>query len=159
MKTVLALLFLMTGPVWASPTAACGAPGLPPPKLSANPSSFMLTVTQSGAAANQSVTLQDIGATQSWTSTASSSGNWLSINPTASSALTNATSENVSVIGTPGSLAPGNYNGSITITPNACGGAPGAPTTISVMLVVSAPPSVSVSAGGSASLVAGGSTQ
>lgn len=132
---------------WREPAyapAACGTPGLPPPRIAASPNPVTFTIQQGGAASSQVVTLTDAGATQSWSASANPSGTWLSISPASSSAMNTSTTDSITITATPGSLTPGTYTGSVTITPSACGST-GSPITISVTLTVTAPPTIGLS--------------
>lgn len=137
--------------------AACGTPGLPPPRIAASTGQVSFTIQESGGTQSQDVGLTDVGATSSWSGSADSSG-WLSISPGASGAMSASASDSVTLTASPGSLSAGTYGGSVTITPSACG-ATGSPTTISASLTVVAQPNVAISASGGVNLTAGSPPQ
>jgi uncharacterized protein (TIGR03437 family) len=113
-----------------------GAAGSP---VQANPASLSFSYTAGAPAPpSQTVVIISPGATLTFTAAASttSGGPWLSVSPTSGTVNTTLT---VSV--SPAGLAPGSYNGAITITPSGTGNAP---QTVPVRLSVSAPVSQSI---------------
>ncbi len=138
--------------------AACGTPNLPPPRIAASPGGVGFTLTEGGGLQSQGVDLFDAGATQAWSATANSNGGWLGINPGSSTALTSSATDAITLVASSAGLSPGNYSGSVTITPSACG-ATGAPATISASLTVTAQPSIKISASGGVTLTPGGPAQ
>jgi uncharacterized protein (TIGR03437 family) len=114
-----------------------------PPTLAVSPASMLFT-TQAGsgsAPATQTFTVQNIGGAGGGSGAigftlqvaTTNGGGWLAISKT-----TDVTPSTVTVTATPGSLAQGGYNGSITITPLASSGATGT-LTLPVGLAISAP--------------------
>ena len=96
----------------------------------ATPSSLSFSATTGGAApASQSVNITSSGAALSFTASASSTGNWLSVTPT--SGTTPAT---LSASANTSGLGAGTYTGTITLTPS---GAGNSPLAISVTLTIS----------------------
>jgi hypothetical protein len=106
------------------------------PVLTATPTTLSFNY-QIGAAtpAAQPISISSSGAALSFTTTASG-GTWLSATP-----ASGTTPGTVSVAVNPTGLAAGTYNGTVTIT---SAGATGSPKTVSVSLVVSAPPVLTV---------------
>jgi len=101
------------------------------PTLSASPNSLNFTYQQGNPnPASQSISVTSSGTPLSFVAT-SSGGSWLS-----ALALGVTTPSTVSVSVNPAGLAPGTYNGTVTITAS---GATGSPQTVAVTLV--APPS------------------
>jgi hypothetical protein len=106
------------------------AAATPPPTLSASPSSLNFTYQQGGSVPpSQSISVTSSGTALTFVAT-SSGGSWLS-----ALALSVTTPGTVSVSVNPAGLAPGTYNGTVTIT---SAGAAGSPQTAAVKLVVSA---------------------
>jgi hypothetical protein len=105
------------------------------PVLRATPTTLAFTY-QTGAAtpATQPISVSSSGTALSYT-TAASGGTWLSATP-----ASGTTPGTVTVAVNPAGLAAGTYNGTVTIT---SAGATGSPQTVSVSLVVSAPPTLS----------------
>jgi uncharacterized protein (TIGR03437 family) len=101
-----------------------------PGTISASPATLTFTQVQNGPApAAQPITVTGTPGAISFTASAASTGNWLSVSP--ASGTTNGTVQ-VSVNGA--SLAAGSYTGTVTIT--APGGATGSPISIGVTLTV-----------------------
>jgi uncharacterized protein (TIGR03437 family) len=97
--------------------------------LSVSPGSLNF-VHQAGGLfpAAQTLLVSTSGASLNFASSASSNGNWLSVGPTSGS-----TPSTLSISVNPGNLAPGTYNGSITVT---AAGALNSPLTIPIQLTV-----------------------
>lgn len=111
----------------------------PPSTLSLDPSSFVFDYQQGAAApaAQQlDVTSSSPIAVDDVVVSTMSGGSWLSANPT-----TGATPLGVSLSVDPSSLAPGTYNGMVTVTSS---GASNSPQTASVTLNVTPVPTISV---------------
>ena len=105
------------------------------PVLSATPTTLSFNYLIGAATpATQPVSVTSSGAALSFTAVASG-GTWLSATP-----ASGTTPGTVSVAVNPTGLAAGTYNGTVTIT---SAGATGSPQTVSVSLVVSAPPTLS----------------
>ncbi len=113
------------------------------PVLAVRPTAVTFTARQGQAAPSpQSITITGGNLVPlSWTAEVAtqSGGNWLAISPSSGAAPTTMV-----VTGNPANLAPGTYNGSITIISQ---GAQGSPQTIPVTLIVqsSNPPSIGLS--------------
>jgi hypothetical protein len=104
------------------------------PVLTATPTTLSFTYQTGGATpAAQPISVSSSGSALSFT-TAAAGGTWLSATP-----ASGTTPGTVSVAVNPTGLAAGTYNGTVTIT---SAGATGSPQTVSVGLVVSAPPTL-----------------
>jgi uncharacterized protein (TIGR03437 family) len=102
----------------------------PPPQVSASPTSLTFSYRAGDSnPASQSVNVTGTGLT--FSATAASTGNWLSVSPATGTAPATVS---VSINGT--GLTPGTYNGTVTIA--GTGGAGGS-TTVNVTLTVTAP--------------------
>jgi hypothetical protein len=108
--------------------------------LSASPTSLSFSYTQNGTVpAARSVSVTSSGAVLSYTvaTSTTSGGSWLSATPASS---TTPGTESVSV--NPTGLAPGTYNGTVTVTSS---GASNSPLSVPVTLTVAAQPNLTVS--------------
>jgi len=106
------------------------------------PTSLTFNYTIAGTApGSQAVGVTSSGGAITYTAAASttSGGNWLTVTPASPTTVTTPTGVSVSV--TPGSLLPGTYNGSITLTPTF---ASDSPVTIPVAFVVAQEPTLTV---------------
>ncbi|MGB7847548.1 MAG: hypothetical protein WBL63_18185, partial [Candidatus Acidiferrum sp.] len=109
------------------------------PSLSAAPGSLSFSATQNGAApAAQNLSITSSGSILTYSAAASTTtgGSWLSVTPASSST---PGSESVSV--NPTGLAPGTYNGTVTLTSS---GASNSPVTVPVTFTVTAAPNLTV---------------
>jgi len=88
------------------------------PALAAAPASISFAATQAGGALTQQVQVSNTGSgSLSFTASAAttSGGAWLSVSPTSGTA-TPAAPAQLTITATPGSLAAGTYNGTVTVT-------------------------------------------
>jgi uncharacterized protein (TIGR03437 family) len=119
-----------------------------PPIVSATPTSLTFSYRAGSATPSaQTVSVGGNGGTLNFSATPSSTGNWLQVSPT-----TGTTPGTLSVTVNPSGLAPGTYNGAITVS--GTNGAPGT-STISVTLNVTAPLPTITRIGNAASYIAG----
>ncbi|HEY6272572.1 MAG TPA: hypothetical protein VIX19_11345 [Terriglobales bacterium] len=105
-----------------------------PPALTVSPTTLSFNVPAgSSTAVGQTLSALGPATSVNFTATAASSGNWLSVNPTSGS-----TPLTLNVTANPAGLAANTYNGTVTVSSS------GSPQTVTVSLVVSALPALTV---------------
>lgn len=135
---VVAVTFTVTG----------GTGGAAPAQLAVSPQSIPFSIAQGGAAQTAQFTIFNTGggsAPYAATAVTSSGGNWLTIGGPVTGSVSAAAPVTLSAVVNPGPLAPGTYNGAITVT----GAGTGQTLTIAVIFAVTtAPPKILLSQAG-----------
>jgi hypothetical protein len=86
------------------------------PKIQLTPSSIVVDVAHSGAAVQQTVTLQNVGSGADMQFSAAGNGSWLTVSPTTGTPIVSGGSISLTLTITPGSSAIGTYSGLMTVT-------------------------------------------
>lgn len=115
------------------------------PKIQLSPTSLVFDVPRGGAAAQQTVTLQDVGggAALSYSTSAPASATWLGVTP-ATGTVASAGTTSLTVTATPGSLVAGSYTALVTVSSS---NATNSPQQVFVTMNVNANPKIQLSPG------------